>query len=146
MQTEVVKSLLAHKANPRAGAMDDMLPLHFAAQKGHTEICRLLVNEGALMNAGPARERERVCGCVRGLETGSRRTRTPWRCGRFAAVLVSQQRVVQSPGLGPGTQAPAGLLSLQWLLTSALELVGQPSRDSRRRNRNHIPALGVRSP
>ena len=48
MQTEVVKSLLAHKANPRAGAMDDMLPLHFAAQKGHAEICRLLVNEGAL--------------------------------------------------------------------------------------------------
>ena len=53
----MVKSLLAHKANPRAGAMDDMLPLHFAAQKGHTEICRLLVNEGALADIGTRRRR-----------------------------------------------------------------------------------------
>ncbi len=48
MQTEVVQSLLAHKANVKAAAMDDMLPLHFAAQKGHAEICRHLINGGAL--------------------------------------------------------------------------------------------------
>ena len=46
-QLDVVKSLLAHKANVRAAAMDDMLPLHFAAQKGHTEICRHLITSGA---------------------------------------------------------------------------------------------------
>ena len=45
-QTEVVQSLLAHKANVKAAAMDDMLPLHFAAQKGHTEVCRHLINGG----------------------------------------------------------------------------------------------------
>ena len=49
MQTEVVQSLLAHKANVKAAAMDDMLPLHFAAQKGHTEICRHLINSGAFL-------------------------------------------------------------------------------------------------
>jgi len=48
LQLEVVKSLLAHKANVKAAAMDDMLPLHFAAQKGHTEICRHLITSGAL--------------------------------------------------------------------------------------------------
>ncbi len=47
LQLEVVKSLLAHKANVKAAAMDDMLPLHFAAQKGHAEICRHLITSGA---------------------------------------------------------------------------------------------------
>jgi hypothetical protein len=41
-----VKALIAAKCNIGAGAMDDMNALHFAAQKGHLEVCRLLLNEG----------------------------------------------------------------------------------------------------
>ncbi len=38
--------MLAAGAQPSAAAGDDMNPLHFAAQKGHTEIVRLLLNAG----------------------------------------------------------------------------------------------------
>jgi len=38
--------LLAHQANVQLGAQDDFNALHFAAQKGHTEMCRILVNAG----------------------------------------------------------------------------------------------------
>jgi ankyrin repeat protein len=43
-----VKLLLAHNANVKLSAQDDMNALHFAAQKGHTEVIRLLVTAGAV--------------------------------------------------------------------------------------------------
>jgi ankyrin repeat protein len=46
LQIDCVKALIAAKCNIGAGAMDDMNALHFAAQKGHLEVCRLLLNEG----------------------------------------------------------------------------------------------------
>lgn len=46
-QVENVKTLLAMGASASAAAGDDMTGLHFAAQKGHTEVCRLLINSGA---------------------------------------------------------------------------------------------------
>ena len=77
-QVEVVKSLLAHKASPKAGAMDDMLPLHFAAQKGHTEVARLLINDGALRHCAPgglAKQGHVVCYCIP-IEVSPRRRST----------------------------------------------------------------------
>jgi ankyrin repeat protein len=43
---DAVKVLLAHGCNVKAGAVDDMNALHFAAQKGHTEVLRQLLNAG----------------------------------------------------------------------------------------------------
>lgn len=43
---EAVQLLLGHGSNVKAAAMDDMNALHFAAQKGHVEPIRLLVNAG----------------------------------------------------------------------------------------------------
>jgi ankyrin repeat protein len=42
----VVKLLLNHGAQTTAAAMDDMNALHFAAQKGNTEVVRTLLNAG----------------------------------------------------------------------------------------------------
>lgn len=44
-QTKVVE-YLCKKADVGAAAMDDMAAIHFAAQKGHTEIVKILVNSG----------------------------------------------------------------------------------------------------
>jgi ankyrin repeat protein len=43
-----VKLLLAHGCNVKAAAMDEMSALHFAAQKGHAEVVRHLLNAGAV--------------------------------------------------------------------------------------------------
>jgi ankyrin repeat protein len=43
---EVLKLLLAHGASATEAAADDMGPIHFAAQKGHTEAVRHLINAG----------------------------------------------------------------------------------------------------
>jgi len=43
---EAVKLLLSHKCNIKRCAMDDMNALHFASQKGNTEILRLLITAG----------------------------------------------------------------------------------------------------
>jgi ankyrin repeat protein len=49
---EAVKVLLAAPAiKPKAKAIDDMTALHFAAQNGHAEICRLLITAGAPVNS-----------------------------------------------------------------------------------------------
>jgi ankyrin repeat protein len=45
---DAVKMLLAHNANVKLSAQDDMNALHFAAQKGHAEVIRLLVTAGAV--------------------------------------------------------------------------------------------------
>ncbi len=47
---DFVRLLLAHGCNATATAMDDMNALHFAAQKGHTEIARHLLNAGQSQN------------------------------------------------------------------------------------------------
>ncbi|KAL3500113.1 hypothetical protein ACH5RR_039206 [Cinchona calisaya] len=44
-QTKVVE-YLCNKADVGAAAMDDMGAIHFAAQKGHTEVVRILINFG----------------------------------------------------------------------------------------------------
>ena len=44
---EALKLLLAHGADAKASARDDMNALHFAAQKGHAEALRHLLNAGA---------------------------------------------------------------------------------------------------
>lgn len=41
-----MKTLLELGADANAAAGDDMTSLHFAAQKGHTEVCRLLLGSG----------------------------------------------------------------------------------------------------
>jgi hypothetical protein len=51
---EVVKLLLANNANPKAAAIDDVNALHFAAQKGHLEVMRQLINAGARAPAASA--------------------------------------------------------------------------------------------
>jgi ankyrin repeat protein len=43
---EVVKLLLANQCNVKAAAADDVNALHFAAQKGHVEVMRHLINAG----------------------------------------------------------------------------------------------------
>lgn len=48
---EAVKLLLSHKCNIKRCAMDDMNALHFASQKGNTEILRLLITAGVADNA-----------------------------------------------------------------------------------------------
>jgi ankyrin repeat protein len=48
---ESVKLLLAHGAQVGAAAMDDMNAIHFAAQKGHVEALRALINAGATTNS-----------------------------------------------------------------------------------------------
>lgn len=45
-QLDCVEALVAAKCNIGAGAVDDMNALHFAAQKGHLEVCRFLLNQG----------------------------------------------------------------------------------------------------
>ena len=51
---EAVKLLRAHGSQATAAAMDDMNALHFAAQKGHVEVVRLLLNAGAVAVAAAA--------------------------------------------------------------------------------------------
>ena len=46
MQAQAVEVLLATKASLKATAMDDMNALHFAAQKGHTDISNILIENG----------------------------------------------------------------------------------------------------
>ena len=41
-----MKALLEAKADVKVFAMDDMNAMHFAAQKGHAEVVRLLLNHG----------------------------------------------------------------------------------------------------
>ena len=41
-----MQALLEAGADKSAGAMDDMSALHFAAQQGHTEVVKVLVNAG----------------------------------------------------------------------------------------------------
>ena len=53
----MLRTLLASGAQALAFAQDDMNALHFAAQKGHTEICRLL-----LLQKG-AHQHEVSCTC-----------------------------------------------------------------------------------
>jgi ankyrin repeat protein len=43
---EIVKLLLANQCNPKAAAADDVNALHFAAQKGHVDVMRHLINAG----------------------------------------------------------------------------------------------------
>jgi ankyrin repeat protein len=43
---DFVKQLLAHNVNTGMAAGDDMNALHFAAQKGHLEVVRQLINAG----------------------------------------------------------------------------------------------------
>lgn len=57
---DVAKLLMAHGCSPTYAAMDDMNALHFAAQKGHTEICRTLIT------AGGGRAWPRMCRPTRG--------------------------------------------------------------------------------
>ena len=47
VQVECVKALLNAKADVKVFAMDDMNAMHFAAQKGHADVVRLLINHGA---------------------------------------------------------------------------------------------------
>ena len=47
VQVDCVKALLEAKADVKVFAMDDMNAMHFAAQKGHAEVVRLLLNHGA---------------------------------------------------------------------------------------------------
>ena len=42
-----MQALLEAGANKSAAAQDDMSTLHFAAQQGHTEVVRTLINAGA---------------------------------------------------------------------------------------------------
>ncbi len=49
-----MKLLLANQANPKAAAIDDVNALHFAAQKGHVEVMRVLINAGARPPLPPA--------------------------------------------------------------------------------------------
>lgn len=41
-----MKLLLSHNCNIKLAAQDDMNALHFASQKGHTEVIRLLITAG----------------------------------------------------------------------------------------------------
>lgn len=41
-----MKLLLANQCNPKAAATDDVNALHFAAQKGHVDVMRHLINAG----------------------------------------------------------------------------------------------------
>ncbi|GAV58061.1 LOW QUALITY PROTEIN: Ank_2 domain-containing protein, partial [Cephalotus follicularis] len=50
-QTEVVSYLCNHKADVGAAAIDDMGAIHFAAQKGHLEVVRMLVSAGVSVKA-----------------------------------------------------------------------------------------------
>ena len=50
---EAVKVLLAHGSQVAAAAVDDMNALHFAAQRGHTEVVRALLGAGAQCTAAP---------------------------------------------------------------------------------------------
>lgn len=45
-QVECVTALIEAGANIHSAAMDDMSSLHFAAQQGHLEVCRELLNAG----------------------------------------------------------------------------------------------------
>ena len=45
-QVECIEALIVAGADVKAGAGDDMSPLHFAASKGHTEACRTLLAAG----------------------------------------------------------------------------------------------------
>ena len=47
-----MKALLDAMAGVKVFAMDDMNAMHFAAQKGHAEVVRLLLNNG---------ERSQIC-------------------------------------------------------------------------------------
>ena len=49
MQARVVETLLAARARLKATAMDDTDALHFAAQKGRTDISSILIKNGALI-------------------------------------------------------------------------------------------------
>ena len=46
MQVDCVKDLLEAGANVKVFAVDDMNAMHFAAQKGHAEVVRQLLNAG----------------------------------------------------------------------------------------------------
>ncbi len=48
VQLDALKLLLANGADHKGAAADDMNALHFAAQKGHTEAARHVINAGAL--------------------------------------------------------------------------------------------------
>lgn len=50
-QTQAVEALLAAGADAHAAATDDTSSLHFAAQKGHTDVVKLLMGKGAIMTA-----------------------------------------------------------------------------------------------
>lgn len=52
---EAVQLLLGHGSNVKAAAMDDMNALHFAAQKGHVEPIRHLINAGKRMKQQQSR-------------------------------------------------------------------------------------------
>lgn len=49
-----MKALLEAGANTKIFAMDDMNAMHFAAQKGHAEVVRLLLNAGELSYSLPS--------------------------------------------------------------------------------------------
>ncbi len=48
---EFLRLLLAHGCKPSLGAQDDINALHFAAQKGHAEALRHLINGGLHVNS-----------------------------------------------------------------------------------------------
>ncbi len=50
-QVECIEALIVAGADVKAGAGDDMAPLHFAASKGHTEACRTLLAAGDGLSA-----------------------------------------------------------------------------------------------
>ena len=49
-----MKALLEAGANTKIFAMDDMNAMHFAAQKGHAEVVRQLLNAGELSYSLPS--------------------------------------------------------------------------------------------
>lgn len=49
-QKDAVQLLIAAGAQLSAAATDDINALHFASQKGHQEVCRLLINSGLHVN------------------------------------------------------------------------------------------------
>ena len=90
-----MKALLEAGANTKIFAMDDMNAMHFAAQKGHAEVVRQLLNAGEMSYSLPSH----VFSCTTSIHHAQLLVEKCSRCRSLGAIRATLQDCDMAVGI-----------------------------------------------